>query len=277
MNRHRSAHSSSVLTTFLLLLPTVSAVRAAEPPVVQFDLPKRLAAHNVVEPAAPSAYRLVEVSIPVTARVAVGDVGKVEEITIEIDGACSGLAVHDFAPQTTLGSELAGDIQVTTTTEKARTFDASLGGQSPFPIGDVVAQVTPSLSAGTKNRTAETQTTSRLSPKRPVVVSGTMNEGRGAFFQLRPSSQTTLEGQHQLSIVFRVPDDWVAGHLDVRCWARGERQILWFDQPQVWGSTQRSVSVAMAGLKAPQLSARPHMVAKQPTTGATDNWVSAQE
>lgn len=269
----RGTHASSVLKALVLLLSSAGVAHAGEPPVVLFDVPKRLVAHEVVEPAAPNPYRLVEITVPVSTRVAKGDVGKVQEITIEIDGGCAALVVHDFAPQTTLGSELADDIKVTTTTEKATSLDATLGGQSPIPIGDVVAHVTPSISAGNKNRTAETKTTSRLAPKRPIVVSGTISEGHGAFFQLRPSTQTTLEGQHQLSIVFRVPYDWTAGHLDVRCWARGERQILWFDQPQTWGSIRRQVAVSIAGLDPPSFGVKPHLVAKQPTDEALESWV----
>ena len=260
-----------------LLWVSASSALAGEPPVVQFDLPKQLVAHHVVEAVQPSAARLIEVTVPVSARILKGNAGGVDEIAIEIDGRMSGLVVHDFAPQTTLGSEHAGDIQVTTTTEKARTFEASLGGQSPMPIGDVVAQVTPSLSGGSKDRTAETKTTSRLPPKRPIVVSGTINESHGAFFQLRPSSQTTLEGQHTLSVVFRVPDDWTAGQLEVRCWARGERQILWFDQPQVWGSTRRIVSIALAQPQPPTMAAKRHMVAKQPTDEIGEAWVPVKE
>lgn len=263
-------------TSFLCLLPSAGAL-AIEPPVVYFDLPARLVAHEVVDASKPSTVRLVEISVPVSARVVKGDVAGVEEISIEIDTGRGRLLVHDFAPQTTLGSELAGDIQVTTTTEKAQTIEASLGGQSPVPIGDVIAQVTPSISGGKKDRKAETQTTSRLSPKTPLVVSGTINEWHGVFFQLRPSSQTTLEGQHSLSLVLRVPDDWVLGELEVRCCARGERQFLWFDQPQVWGSMQRKVKVSLAGLSEPLISARPHLVAKAPTENVGEAWVPAEQ
>lgn len=270
--------SLAVSGVLIFLVP--SATAWGEPPEVQFDLPKQVIAYDVLDASGTTAHRLVEVTVPVSARVTRGDVRDVEEISIEIDGGCEALVVHDFAPGTTLGSEHAGDIQVTTTTEKALTFDASLGGQSPIPIGDVVAQVTPSLSAGAKNRTAETKSTARLAPKRPTVVSGTINEGQGVFFQLRPSSQTTLEGQHQLSVVFRAPADWSAGQLQVRCWARGARQILWFDQPQVWGSTRRIVDISSQPTppaEPMQLSAKPHRVAKQPTQEAADSWVPAKE
>lgn len=276
MTRTGSAQLVSALFSSMWMASATVAL-AGEPPMVQFDIPRRLVAHNVLSTAEPPTSRLVEVTVPVSARVVSGDVRGVKEIVVEIDAGTSGLVVHDFAPQTTLGSELASDIQVVTTNEKAKTFDASLGGHSPIPIGDIAAQVTPSISVGLKDKKAETQTLSRLSPKQPVVVSGTINDGRGVFYQLRPSSQTTLEGQHGLSVVFRVPSDWVVGRLDVRCWAKGERQVLWFDQPQVWGSTQRAVSIAMAGLEVPTISARRHLVAKQPTTEVSDNWVPTKE
>ncbi|QDU59068.1 hypothetical protein [Aeoliella mucimassa] len=250
-----------------------ATVGRAEPPVVQFDLPGELVARDVIDATVPSASRLVEVTVPVSVRVARGKVSDVREVTIEIDGAPAEIAVHDFAPQTTLGSELAEDIKVTTTTEHSKTFNASLGGQSPIPLGGVTAQVTPTLTSTNNNATKETATTSRYAPKKPVVVSGTLNAGRGAFFQMRPSSQTTLEGQHALSIVFRVPDDWTGGPLEVRCWARGERQILWFDQPQVWGSTRRAVTVAAEPPCPPRSFAKRHVVAKQPTTDPGENWV----
>lgn len=278
-------------STLLLWLVSLTTAQA-DPPEVRFDVPQRVSAHQVLDATEPTAQRLIEVSVPISARVTRGDVRGVQQITIEIDGGRDALVVHDFAPSTALGSEHAGDIQVTTTSEKSKSFEASLGGQSPIPIGDVVAQVTPSFSAGVKNRTAETQSTARLSPKRPTVVSGTINEGRGVFFQLRPSSQTTLEGQHQLSVVFRVPDNWSAGQLEVRCWARGERQILWFDQPQVWGSTHRTVGVSLPSLAGTtplvrsnsdretihrQSAAKLHRVAKQPTEGITDGWKPVKE
>lgn len=242
-----------------------NATQAGEVPEVRFDLPAHLVARELHEPGSHASSRLVEVVAPVSVRVLRGGVHKVKEVTIEIDAGCESsssvsLAVADFAPQTTLASDVADPIQVTTTNESTRSFEASLGGESPLPLGDVVAQVTPSLSGGKTDRTAETITKAKLAPKLPLVVSGTLNGGRGVFFQLRPSSQTTLEGQHQLSVVFRVPAEWNASQLQVRCWARGERQILWFDQPQTWGTAVRTVQVALPT----KLSATPHLVAKQP-------------
>lgn len=261
----------------VLMLFASSSAHAGELPEVHFDLPSQILAREVLPHEVQSPGRLVEIVTPVSVRVLRGGVHKVQEVTIEIDTGCgtssmAPLVVADFAPQTTLASDVADPIQVTTTNESSTFFDASLGGQSPLPLGDVIAQVTPSVSAGKKGRTAETITKAKLAPKRPLVVSGTLNEGRGAFFQLRPSSQTTLEGQHQLSVILRVPDDWQQGELQVRCWARGERQILWFDQPQTWGRAVRTVQVTAAQRQA----AEPHLVAKQPVELAAGEWKAAR-
>ncbi|MGI9456817.1 MAG: hypothetical protein ACR2NU_09655 [Aeoliella sp.] len=239
----------------LVFAPSASTLRAGELPQVRFDVPQRLAARELLSDDLSSG-RLIEITVPISVRIVKGDIQRVNEVAIEID---AGVDVVDFAPRTTLGSELAGDIKVNTTKESARSFDASLGGQSPIPIGDVVAQVAPSISAGKKEREVETTSVSRLAPKKPTAVSGTLGGGQGAFFQFRPSSQTTLEGQHALSLVFRVPDGWQASQLQVRCWARGERRVLWFDQLQVWGSAQATVEVALPGERPD-----PHVVAKEP-------------
>jgi len=261
--------SRSVPALGALVLLVSNSALAGEVPEVHFDLPAQIVAREVHQLESHSSGRLVEVIAPVSVRVLRGGVHKVKEVTIEIDAGCESgssvsLVVTDFAPQTTLASDVADPIQVTTTNESSNSFEASLGGQSPIPLGDVIAQVTPSISGGKTDRTAETITKAKLAPKLPLVVSGTLNGGRGVFFQLRPSSQTTLEGQHQLSVVFRVPHDWNAGKLEVRCWARGERQILWFDQPQTWGSALRTVQVALPAKLPARLSATPHLVAKQP-------------
>jgi hypothetical protein len=57
-------------------------------------------------------------------------------------------------------------------------------------------------------------------------VSGTSSEGRGVFFKLKRSSQTSLEGVHDLAVTFVVPADWQGGRVRVGCSARGLRRIL---------------------------------------------------
>src|SRR5690606_22574762 len=152
--------------------------------------------------------KLVCVTVPVSLRLVEGNINRVLEVAIEIESNGGGAVVVDFAPRTTLASEQVDKIEVTRTEEKSRSLDASLGGQLPLAAGAGTAQVSPSVSAGDRRKEVETVTSRRLPPLKPLFVSGTLNEGRGAFFQLRPSSQVTLEGQHLVSATFRVPDNW---------------------------------------------------------------------
>jgi hypothetical protein len=87
--------------------------------------------------------------------------------------------------------------------------------------------VSPSISAGTSKGETVTEKLNRLPPKQAIVVSGTLSEGRGVFFKLKRSSQTSLEGVHQLAVTFVAPGAWRGGHVDVGCSARGERKLLW--------------------------------------------------
>lgn len=222
-------------------------------PEVCFDVPRSVIARNVFlsgdeAPLLAPGQRLVTVDLPVTVVVAKGDVGRVDEVVIEIDGASAGLTVHDYSPATRLESEYAGDIQVQSTTEDNRHLDATLGGILPSPGGSV-AQLAPSAAAGVIKREAETEKLARLAPKEAIVVAGAVNRRQGVLFKFRPSSQTTLEGERLLSITFAAPADWTGGELLVDCQARGDRRVLFVTQQKTWGAARAPVRVALAGAR----------------------------
>ena len=81
----------------------------SDEPVVHFDLPPSVVAREVIgaEEVAPLAAgeRLVTVELPVSVLVRAGNIQRVEEIIIEVDGSVAGLAVHDYSPATRLESE----------------------------------------------------------------------------------------------------------------------------------------------------------------------------
>src|SRR5437588_465645 len=123
------------------------------------------------------------------------DSNDVDELDIEVNGSW-GMRVHDFAPATQLTSDISHEIETTKTTKRDRTLDGSLGGQLPIPGADAAAHLTPSITAALSNCETATEKINRLPPKYAVVVSGTSSSGRGAFFKLKRSSQTSLEGVH---------------------------------------------------------------------------------
>lgn len=234
----------------LLLGPVLAGGALAAEPNVEFDF-ARLAAYRVVEPCEVADFtdseKLVEVVLPISVRFHGVPVDDVQEINVEIDASNTGLRVAGFAPTTELHSDVVQTIYVTTTTENARAMEATLGGEFPVPVGDVVSHVTPSVSAGVGKKETATERLSRLPPKQAVVVSGTSSQGQGVFFKLKRSSQTSLEGVHEVTVRFVVPREWQGGAVRVACAARGQRKVFWMDKPATLGQSTAVVELYEAG------------------------------
>lgn len=211
-------------------------------PEVEFDVPAEL---TCLEERV-AGKRLVTLSLPVSVVVYKGDPDQVHEVVIEIDGSAAGLFVHDYSPATQLVSDYTQPIETKTTTESGKSLDASLGGTLPVPGVSTIAHVTPTIRAGNSHREAKTETLTRLPEKEAIIVSGAINQRRGVYFKLRQSSQTTLEGEHNLSVTFNAPDDWTAGPLKVTCVARGERKWLFVKQRKTWNEQTAAVQLKVA-------------------------------
>ncbi|MEN1681712.1 MAG: hypothetical protein AAGJ46_19185 [Planctomycetota bacterium] len=231
---------------------------ASDAPRVRFDVPRHVSAVLVEGPedaALRPGERLFRVELPVSVVVQRGDADRVEQVSIEVNGAAAGLTVFDYAPRTTLQSEYAGTIEVESTGEKGRHLDASLGGVLPNPSGGV-AQLAPSISGGKTEHDSRREKATKLAPLEPVVVAGAVQRRRGVLFQFRPSSQTTLEGERLLEITFVAPADGSpasAPRLNVACAAVGEGRVLLVKQRRTWGAQSASVALRLP---------RPHVTAK---------------
>jgi hypothetical protein len=218
-------------------------------PFVEFDF-ARVVACREVTPVTSQDYtggRLIALVLPVSVRFHGIAPEDVDELAIEISGAAAGLRVHDFSPTTQLASEVAEAIESTTTTKKDHSIDATLGGQLPVPYAKAVAHVAPSITVGAGRSEVETKKLNRLPPKHAVVVSGTSSEGRGVFFKLKRSSQTSLEGVHELTVVFVAPSDWHGDAVQVECTALGRREVFWIKQPALLGRVVHIVELHAAG------------------------------
>jgi len=238
------------LGSFVLLGSLLAGGAPAAESGVEFDF-ARLVAYRVVVPAEAADYieneKLVEVVLPISVRFHGLPVENVQEINVEIDASDTGLRVAGFAPATELHSDIVQTIYITTTTENARAIEATLGGELPVPMGDVVSHVTPSVTAGVGKSETATERLRRLPPKQAVVVSGTSSQGQGVFFKLKRSSQTSLEGVHEVTIRFVVPHEWQGGAIHVACTARGQRKVFWMDKPAILGQTFALVEIYEAG------------------------------
>jgi hypothetical protein len=270
--QHVAIGPTSGLPLLLALVGTsASGPAALARPQVEFDFARAAECRDVTPAERAAVYpqqRLIEIVLPVSVRFHELSMEEVDELAIEINGSGAGLQVYDFSPETRLASDVESTIETTTTVKKARSFDATLGGQLPVPYAEVAAHVSPSLNAGLSRGETATEKLNRLPPKYAVVVSGTASAGRGVFFKLKRSSQTSLEGVHELAVQFIAPANWRAGKLLVRCTARGTRKMLWIDQETTLGELSSEVQLYVARRGLPP-APRTHVVAKQATPTPT--------
>lgn len=218
-------------------------------PRVEFDVPRAVECRDVTPQDRLSLYpmqRLIEVALPISVRFHDATIDDIDEIDIEVSGASAGLRVQEFAPMTQLASEITREIETTTTNKKTRTFEGTLGGSLPIPGAEAVAHISPSLTAGASGCNTEVEKTNRLPAKHVVVVSGTTAEGRGVFFKLKRTSQTSLEGVHDVAITFVAPRTWPTVAVHVECSALGQRKTLWIKQDATLGRLDRYVQLMPA-------------------------------
>ncbi len=246
-----SAHlvSSRAVGAVVVLLAAGVADVAVAGSAVLFDFARLAECRDVTPAERRETYpdeRLVEVRLPISVRFQGVPAGDVEKIDVDVDGSPAGLRVHEFAPTTEMASDVQ-EIETTTTKTRARSLDATLGGALPIPAAELVAHVMPSISAGTARSEEATEKTRRLPPKHVVVVSGTAHRGQGVFYSFKPSSQTSLEGVHELRVVFIAPVHWAGGTMQVACGARGVRQVLWIEQPKSLGGVNARVELYLEG------------------------------
>jgi len=244
---------------------TASGAQAGTPSLV-FDFGRTAECRDVTSerlgPQTADLYpgqKLVELKLRVSVHLLAGKISDVEEVRIEIGDCDSRIRVESFAPSTRLESNLSKDITSTKITESGKKLAASLGGEAPVPLGDLVAHVLPSVNGGFTQREVLTETQVRRAPQVAVVASGTIGQEHGVFFKLRASPQTTLEGSHELSVRFIVPENWRGDALRVCCRATGQEKFLWTKQQATWARTCAPLAIFLAGDLEARIAAERHV------------------
>lgn len=213
-------------------------------PEVGFDVPSEVIAIDVT----PEAYalkqperRLIEIEIPVSLLLFRGQASRIEDVVIEIEASESDLQVHDYSPKTLLTTNITKPIEQRQSSASDKTLGGSLGGK----LGTDIA-ISPTIDGGMSKSNTVTETITIEPPKQATIVSGTLNNRRGAFFKLRPSSQTTLEGERSFKVTFSIPCNWPGGEIDIRCYARGQQKILLIEKHRIWNETTASAEIQLA-------------------------------
>jgi len=191
--------------------------------------------------------KIIELQLRVSLHLLSGSIDQVQEIRIEVVDCDDSMRIHSFSPSTRLESGLSEDIQWTKTTETGKSLGGSLGGEAPVSLAGVVAHITPTLNGGLSHREIVTETQKRVAPKYAVVTSGTIQQEHGVVFKLRRSPQTSLEGVHELSVRFIVPEKWRGDVVRVCCQAIGKEKFLWIKQQATWAAVCHPVVLYLAG------------------------------
>ncbi len=250
-----------LLSVGLLLLAS-GRPAYAEDPTITFDFARTAECRDITSSEAAELYpgeKIVELKLRISVHLLAGNINDVEEIRIEVGDCDQGMRVHSFEPNTRLESTVSEDIQWTKTVETGKTLGASLGGQAPVLLGDAVAHITPSINGGKTHREIVTETQKRVAPKHVVVASGTFGQEHGVFFKMRRSPQTSLEGVHELTVRFIVPERWRGDSLRVCCQATGQDKFLWIKQQAIWANTCAPLTVYLAGDEGARTAAKRHV------------------
>ena len=208
---------------FLIAQAVLANVSVATEQVVRFDVPAFAEAVAVTEANAFNGELMeIKLLIPVTTEIGAADRNHVNEFRYDIRWQHANYPVVDYGPRTRTTSVVDGTIQV------------KKQGSRNVKVGLALNGIDPPGFAGTANAEAGTSKSESNQyqeiPRHDVLVaSGTVDRGTGTFFRFHRSRSETLEGSRDLFVSFRVPQDWQAGLLQVKCHARGERKVasLW--------------------------------------------------
>lgn len=212
-----SRHACLTPLAAFALIASTSALVAEAAPQVTFDVVPVVACRDVSTDEFLTAYpddRLVEFRVQVSSLFRGGDESDLVEFFYRFDSVNHSIRVVDYAPQTTLEGETAGNVSIEDKQESSN--HAGLAVTAPF---DWPVKVTGTGDLGGKeNRSVRYE----LAPKMtPVAASGTIRRGYGVYFKLKPSRATSLEGSKEFRVTLRVPATWRGGRLLLSCTATG--------------------------------------------------------
>jgi hypothetical protein len=201
----------------LLLTVLVSPAASAEVPRVHFDMPFAIACREVASPEFAEAnpgLKLVEARLEISSLLVAGKERDLTEYFIRIESPQRTLTVVDYLPKTLHESRHAGPISVQDTDERNASIGINLAGQYEMITG-------AGINAGLGKKNISCVKSELLPPLETVAASGTLLRGSAVFFKLKSSPRNLLEGAREFALVLRVPSEWRADYVQVRCQAEG--------------------------------------------------------
>ena len=216
---------------------------SAEKPIIQFDIPPMIEAKvdNGGDRASALA-RTVSVEIPLSSMIATPKAPRIDQWLVRIVPRDPSMVLEDYSPRTELASDYAGSIQIKQTDESSNAVGTTLhGAYGP------VTRFQSGIDHGSKS--TDSVQLEKIAPVQAVIASGTILRGRGVYFKLRWTSQQVLEGEKRFHLIFRVPNHWRGGLIDVSVVATTASESIapWQREPVHLGQADFVVAVPVAG------------------------------
>jgi len=158
--------------------------------------------------------KLMQAELQVSSLIRKGGDGDLIQYFYRMESPEETIRIVDYAPKTTLASDVAGNISIEKKKEKTNHVGMALTGPFDWPV-----KASGSGDVGSKSH--EVVRYELLPQKFAVASSGTVRRGYGVYFKLKPSRSTTLEGAKQFTLVFRVPKEWRGDYVHLSCTAVG--------------------------------------------------------
>ena len=213
------ARAAAMLLAACCWLATLTTV-GADMPRVQFDTGYTVPCRDVTPEdldSVRSGERRVEARFRISALVLEGALPDAAQYMYQIISPLGSMQIVDYEPRTALATDVVGNVSIDKKKESSKSLGISLSGSF-----DQLVKGTGGADLGAKDTS---QVRYELKPQMEVLLaSGTLNRGTGAYFKLRPSADTSLEGDRTFTITFRVPADWRGDIVYLKCEAQEQRR-----------------------------------------------------
>jgi len=221
-----------------------TSIAIAEAPRVRFDMPYAVACRDVTPAGFTETYpgyKLMEAKLEISSLLAAGQEKDLTQFFIRVESPAHTLVITDYLPKT------KHEANATSMTKEDSTERAIALGVNLSDKMEMLSLPGPSAGVGQSKKSSIKY--ELLPPLETVAASGTLDRGSALFFKIKSSPRNLLEGTREYGLVFKVPTNWRADYIRIRCEAEGIRRniISTFDEQFTCGNREFLVALYQDG------------------------------
>lgn len=201
---------------FVTTVVLAGTATKAEVPVVVFDVPLITECRDVTPRGFREAYKreIIEAVFKISPQLLAGEEQDWKQLHYEISTE-QQMPVVSFLPS----AQVATDV-----------VNGTIAIQNSSRHGEISFRYLILPNTGDGNLKGDLESSHAqfglLAPKQLLIAAGTIERGCGVYFELRQSSQDTLQKQREFACLFDVPSAWRADFVTIRCNAKAVKRGL---------------------------------------------------